>query len=158
MFDFNKNGRANTIKNLLSTALSNIDEFSDALKALILYSWGNNLQGERFWKNPNNEEILFIGEGEIISFKGAIATFTQGESKGMNYIKTLNEYTVLSGPNTGKVFDGGYDGKYKENYRPIQEPTYEENDIVPHNKEIKSNVFDLESSLINDSVKKITTK
>ncbi len=123
MFEFNNNGRANSVNNLITTALSKVDEFADTLKALILYSWRNHLQGERFWKNPNNGETLFVDDdGEVISFKGEIGTFTDGQSKGMNYIKVLNEYTVLTGTNKGKVFNGGYNAKGQENYRPIKGP------------------------------------
>ena len=52
MVDFNKGGRAKSINGLLTTALNNVKEYGNSLKELILYTWKNNLRGERFWKNP----------------------------------------------------------------------------------------------------------
>ena len=107
MFDFHQKDRADSVNSLVSRALSNVDQYGDALKSLVLYSWNNHLRGERFFQNPTNGETLFLdGDGELISFKGEIATHTQGDIKGMNYVRTLDSYTVLTGPNKGKTFSG----------------------------------------------------
>lgn len=106
-FDFHKKDRADAIDGLVRSALGDkkIDQFKPALEALILYAWNNNLRGERFFRNPLNGETLFVdGDGEIISFKGKIGTHTSEGVKGMNYIETLDSYTVLTGSNKGKVF------------------------------------------------------
>ena len=125
MFDFNQGSRANTVNKLIETALSNVQQHGEALKELIPYSWRNNLQGERFWKHPNKKETLFVDDdGELISFQGEIGTFSQGDSKGMNYIKSLGKYEVLTGSNAGKTFDGSYEAgqRHDPSYRPIKGP------------------------------------
>lgn len=125
MFDFNQGGRANSVNKLIETALGNVQQYGDAAKELVLYSWRNNLQGERFWKHPSKNETLFIDDdGELISFQGEIGTHSQGDVKGMNYIKSLGKYEVLTGPNTGKTFDGSYEAgqRHDPSYRPIKGP------------------------------------
>jgi len=120
MIEFNQGSRAESINKLLTAALGNVQEYGDALKELILYSWRNNLQGERFWKHPSKNETLFIDDdGELISFQGEIGTFSEGD-KGMDYIKTLGKYEVITGSNSGKVFDGSNEND--SSYRPIKGP------------------------------------
>jgi len=107
MFHFHQKNRADSVKQLTRTALGNLDQNGDALKALVIYTWKHHLKGERFWQNPTNAETLFLdGEGELISFKGEIATHTQGDLKDTNYIRTVDFYTVLTGPNKGQTFSG----------------------------------------------------
>ena len=106
-FDFHKKDRADSIDSLVRYALNNVDQYGDALKSLVLYSWNHNLQGGRFFQNPTNGETLFLdGDGELISFRGEIATFTGGDVEGTNYIRTLHSYTVLTGTNKGQTFSG----------------------------------------------------
>ena len=107
MFDFHQKDRADSVNSLVSHALNNVDQYGDALKSLVLYSWNHNLQGGRFFQNPTNGETLFLdGDGELISFRGEIATFTGGDVEGTNYIRTLHSYTVLTGTNKGQTFSG----------------------------------------------------
>ena len=126
MVDFNGGTRAGTVNLLVDTAMNDLEKYGNALKELVLYSWRNNLQGERFFKNPRKNEILYIDDdGELISFDGDLATMTQGDGKGMDYITRLGKYTVLTGPNTGKVFDGGVEAMQRNDptSRPIQGPS-----------------------------------
>ncbi len=105
--DFHQVDRADSTKNLIQTALDGIDHYGDALKALVSYTWKKHLRGERFWQNPTNDETLFVdGDGELISFQGEIDTYQQGPQLGMNFIRTLDSYTVLTGPNQGQKFSG----------------------------------------------------
>ncbi len=125
MFEFNQGSRSESVDNVLKTAFKNIDTYGEALKELVLYAYKNNLRGERFFKNPTKNETLFVDDdGELISFQGEIDTFSQGESKGMNYIKSLSKYQVLTGHNAGKSFDGSYAAEQRKDplYRPIKGP------------------------------------
>lgn len=125
MFNFHQEDRADSTDSLVRVALGDVDRYGDVLKSLILYSWKNNLKGERFWKNPSKDEILFLDDdGELISFEGEIGTHLQGDVKGMNYIKDLNKYEVLTGPNKGRTFDGSYEASKTggPTYRPIKGP------------------------------------
>src|SRR5713101_7824259 len=66
MFHFHHKDRADSVEQLTRTALGNLDQNGDALKALVMYSWKHNLKGERFWQNPTNGETLFLdGDGEL---------------------------------------------------------------------------------------------
>ena len=124
-FEFNKGGRANSLNKLIETALGDVQLHGDAIKELVLYSFRNNLQGERFWRNPNKNETLFIDDDrELISFQGEIGTLSGGENEGMNYIKSLGKYEVLTGPNAGKIFDGSDEARQRRDplYRPIKGP------------------------------------
>lgn len=128
MVDFNQHSRSESVDSLLKTAMNKLDVYADALKELIIYTWRNNLQGERFWKNPTKNETLFIDDdGELISFQGEIGTHTGGDRKGMDYIRTLEKYDVLTGPNKGKMFDGSYGAMQRKdpNSRPIKGPSME---------------------------------
>jgi len=94
-----------------------INGYQDAIKALVIYTYKNHLQGERFWKNPFKDEILFIDDdGELIMLNGEVSTHSQGPSAGMNYLGTgiMDKYKILTGPNKGKIFDF--------NERPIKGP------------------------------------
>jgi len=110
MFQFHQKDRADSINSLVRTALheKNIATMEVSLKALISYSYRNNLTGERFFRNPNCEEILLLDQdGEVISFKGEVATIQKGlQGADKNYVSRLDSYTVLTGPNKGKVFSG----------------------------------------------------
>ena len=130
MLKFNQGSRSESVNKLLETALGNIEQHGSALKELILYAWRNNLQGERFWKNPSKNEVLFVDDdGELISFQGEIGNFSEGYSKGMDYIKRLGKYEVLTGPNAGKTFDGSYAAEQRNDpsFRPIVGPEMKNN-------------------------------
>lgn len=119
MFDFHQKDRTDSVGSLIKTGLANLDIHGDAVKQLISYSYKNNLQGERFWKNPNKNETLYMDdEGELISFQGEIGTLAEGK----NYIVSIGQYEVLTGPNKGKFFDGSYEAGQRNdpNYRPIK--------------------------------------
>jgi len=125
MLKFYQGSRSESVNKLLKIALGNTEQYGSALKELIIYTWRNNLQGERFWKNPSKNEILFVDDdGELISFQGEIGTFSEGYSKGMDYIKRLGKYEVLTGPNAGKTFDGSYAAEQSKDssFRPIIGP------------------------------------
>lgn len=108
MFDFHQKDRADSVGQLTRTALDNLDQNGEALKALVLYTYRQHLKGERFWQNPSNGETLFVdGDGELISFRGEIATHgAGGQQESMNYVRALNSYSILTGPNKGKSFSG----------------------------------------------------
>lgn len=109
-----------SVKQLINTAVSNIEEYKPALKELILYCWKNNVTSERFIENPYNQEILFLDDDkEIISMKASIGISPQDSTR---YINGISTYTVLTGKNTGKVFYGNYDYRNQDNYRPIKLP------------------------------------
>ena len=115
MFDFNTGSRAESVNHLVDTALNNAEENKDALLALIRYAYKENSTTERYWQNPRTSETLFINdEGEIISFKGEVDSL----SDGTRYVKYLTEYTVLTGPEAGGVFQGS--DKNSPSYRPIR--------------------------------------
>lgn len=109
------------LKNLLDKG---INAHPEAMKALVVYTYKNHLQGERFWKNPFKNEILFIDDdGELISLQEAeVGKMSQGENKGMDYLKSGGKYKVLTGPNAGKTFDDSYEAGQRQDplYRPIK--------------------------------------
>jgi hypothetical protein len=115
MFQFHKGTRTDTINGLLMNALSDIEKNGSALKELILYTYKNNMQGERFWKNPYKDETLFIDDdNELISFQGKVET----NGAEMNYISALDRYEVLTGPNKGKIFNAS--NMNSSSFRPIK--------------------------------------
>jgi hypothetical protein len=111
---------------LVQTALDDLDVYGMAMKYLVEYTYKHHLRGERFFKHPTKNETLFVDDdGELISFKGKIATISQGlQGEGTNYIASLDEYEVLTGVNKGRIFHGSLSAAHRGGveYRPLRGP------------------------------------
>lgn len=96
-----------SVKAYTGKALDNVDRFGGDLKDLVVFSYHNSPRGERFIYDPQRDGTLFVdGDEELVSLSGAeIATTQNGiQGEGRLYIKTFEEYVVLTGPNKGKSF------------------------------------------------------
>ena len=125
MTQFNTGSRAKSTDSLIATALNDLDEYSEALKELILYAFRNNLKGGRFFQEPGTSKLLFLDDdAELVSMHAEVATHEQGPDQGKNYIRVAGQYEVLTGPKKGKIFEAGQDSA--ENYRPVKGPSMEE--------------------------------
>ena len=90
MQDFHQKDRANSVNQLIRTALSDVDKYGDALKALVGHAYQKQ-GGERFFQNPDTGETLFVDrQGQLLSVRGEVDVDSQGGS----YIKAAESYRV----------------------------------------------------------------
>lgn len=109
---------------LVDTALSNLNQFEQELKALILYFWERGTENPRFLSADGYHALFLDDDGEIVQFRKE-PDYIEEEldiGTGPNILrKKVGEtlkYTLLTGSNKGKEFQATH--KDKLNYRPIK--------------------------------------